>query len=74
MPSWKCWSIIFGQADPWNPPSRITWSQSDVDEVVDREAINKDVVEDNNFVIEQKDQVRETKILDFPKAELVKVS
>ena len=74
MPSWKCWSFIFSQADPWNPPSRITWSQSDVDEVVDREAINNDVVEDNNFVIEQKDQVRETKILDFPKADLVKVS
>ena len=70
----KCWSFIFGQADLWNPPSRITWSQSDVDEVVDKEAINNDVVEDNNFVIEQKRSGQRDKILDFPKADLVKVS
>ena len=56
---WKCWSFHLWSPDSRNPPSRIAWSQSDVDEVA-KEVINdldkvKDVLEDkNNFVIEQK--------------------
>ena len=64
---WKCWSFHLWSPDSRNPPSRIAWSQSDVDEVA-KEVINdldkvKDVLEDkNNFVIEQKKIRSERKI------------
>ena len=43
---------MFG--DPWNPPSKITWSQSDVSEEAIDDTIDKDTKEKDFFGTEHK--------------------